>query len=230
VTGELALAPLECEPRIAMESVLRRIDFPADGDGEFRTADEHLHGGSLILRGRAASLRTANEGILGLERELIRPAQIEIRFVAERPGGAPRTVGLLAAPLTAGRVAALAAYLRMDTVGDYEVEVAQESRIADPVHEVVTAGVFGNALVHTNADGTYRLHLDLTVAGAAEGVRTIASGVGGVPILQSVALAKRVAPLRFDVTAGRPRTVDLGTDPFSRGEEGRLSAVVTVHP
>jgi len=229
-SGELALAPLESEPRLSLDSVLHRIGFPADGEGEFRTGDEHLHGGSLLLRGRAASLRAANEGILALERELIRPAQIEIRFVAERPGGAARTVGLLAAPLTAGRVAALAAYLRMDTIGDYEVEVAQEARIADPVHEVVTAGVFGNALVHVNADGTYRLHLDLTVAGAAEGVRTIASGVGGVPILQSVALRKRVAPLRLDMAAGRPRSVELGQDPFSRDEEGRLSAVVTVHP
>lgn len=229
-TGELALAALEGEPRLAMESVLHRIGFPADGDGEFRTADEHLHGGSLLLRGRAASLRTANEGILALERELIRPARVEIRLVAERPGGEARTVGLLAAPLTAGRVAALAAYLRMDTIGDYEVEVAQESRIADPVHEAVTAGVFGNALLHPNTDGTYRLHLDLTVVGAAEGVRTIASGTGGVPIVQSVALAKRVAPLRLDLAAGRPRTVDLGTDPFSRGEEGRLMAIVTVQP
>ncbi len=229
-TGELALAPLETGPRLALESVLHRIGFPADAEGEFKTGDEHLHGGSLLLRGRAASLRAANEGILALERELIRPAQIEIRFVAERPGGAARAVGLLAAPLTAGRVAALAAYLRMDTIGDYEVEVAQEARIADPVHQVVTAGVFGNALVYVNADGTYRLHLDLTVAGATEAIRTIASGVGGVPILQSVALAKRVAPLRLDVAAGRPRSVDLGQDPFSRAEEGRLSAVVTVHP
>lgn len=227
-TGEFALVPGEARSRLGMDGVLGRIGFHAEDEGEFKQADHQLHGGCLLLRGRADSLRKANEAIAALERELIRPAQIEIRLASERPGAETRTVGLLAAPLTVGRAAALASYRRMDTVGDYEVEVAQESRIADPSHEVVTAGVFGNASLHVNTDATYRLHLDLTVVGASEGIRTIASGVGGVPVVQSVALSRRVAPLRFDLAAGRPRTVDLGPDPFSAGEEGRLVATITV--
>jgi hypothetical protein len=229
-TGELGLVPGEATSRLGMDAILNRIGFFAEEEGEFRRNTDYLHGGCLLLRGTAANLRRANDGILALERELIRPAQVEIRLAVEGPGGDLRTVGFLAAPLTAGRTAGLAAYRRMDTIGDYNVEVAQESRIADPLHRVVTSGVFGNALLWANLDATYRLHLDLTVVGAPEGIRTIASGVGGVPMIQSVALSKRISPLRLDLAPGRARTVDLGTDPFSTGEGGRLTATVTVQP
>lgn len=229
-TGELALLPGEARARRQMGGVLERIGFPAEEEGEFKQSNGALHGGSLLLRGKAANLKTANEGIAALERSLIRPAQIEVRLVSERPGAEARTVGLLAAPLTVGRTAALAAYRRIDTVGDYDVEVAQEARIADPNHIAVTTGVFGNASLHANTDGTYRLHLDLTVVGAPDGTRMIESGVGGVPMLQSVGLSTRASALRLDLAGGRARTVDLGSDPFSSGEAARLTAVVTVQP
>lgn len=229
-TGEIALLPGDPLPRLGMDNLVARVGFDPQQEGEFRHANGQLHGGCLLLRGTASDLRAANERLAAIEREIIRPGQIEVRLVADHPGIAARTVGFLAAPLTVGRKAALAAYRRMDTVGDFDVEVAQEARIADPNHEVVTAGVFGNASVYGNTDGSYRLHLDLTVIGAPEGIRTIASGAGGVPILQSVALSRRVAPLRFDLAAGRSRTVELGPDPFSPGEVGRLTAIVTVQP
>jgi len=231
-TGELALIPKEEEPspRMAMDGVIEKMGFPAEQEGEFRHGDAYLFGGCLLLRGTAASLRKADDGIAVLERELIQPARLEIRLSAERARGESRTVGLLAAPMTVGRRVALAAYLRMDTVGDYDVEIAQEARIADPNHTVVTAGTFANADLFRNPDGTYRLHLDLTVTGAPEGIRTSASHAGGVPLVQTVPLLKRVAPIRFDLAAGRPRTVDLGPDPFSAAEEGRLVATVTVAP
>ncbi|MFI5402332.1 MAG: hypothetical protein ACHQ1G_05295 [Planctomycetota bacterium] len=229
-TGELALLPGEAHARLGMEGVLERIGFPAEEEGEFKQSSSQLHGGSLLLRGKAANLKTASEGIAALERGLIRPAQLEVRLVSERPGAEARTVGFLYVPLTVGRGAALAAYRRRDTVGDYDVEVAQEARIADPEHTVVTAGVFGNASLYANTDGTYRLHLDLTVVGAPDGIRTIESGVGGVPMLQSVELSTRASALRLDLAGGRARTVDLGSDPFSSGEDARLTAIVTVQP
>jgi hypothetical protein len=229
-SGELALLPSEASAPLGTDGVLERIGFPAAEEGEFKQGNSALHGGTLLLRGKAANLKTANEGIAALERSLIRPALIEVRLVSERPGAEARTVGFLAAPLTVGRTAALASYRRIDTVGDYDVEVAQEARIADPNHIAVTAGVFGNASLHSNTDGTYRLHLDLTVAGASDGIRTIESGVGGVPMIQSVALSKRASALRLDLAGGRARTVDLGPDPFSSGEEARLTAIVTVQP
>ncbi|HEX5135931.1 MAG TPA: hypothetical protein VFY93_03085 [Planctomycetota bacterium] len=228
-TGELMLLPSEeglC--RFGLDELPRRIDFRADLDGEFLVAEGSLFGGSLLLRGPAAGLRNANDRIAALERELIRPAQLEIRIAVV--GNESRTAGLLAAPLTLDRKAAMAAYLRMDTVGDYDVEVAQEARIADPNHVVVTAGAFANALLSQNLDGGYRLDLDLVVSAAPGGIQTSAARAGGVPAIQTVAVSRRITPIRVDLVPDRPRTVELGTNPFGAGADARLVAVITVVP
>ncbi|MCK6459387.1 MAG: hypothetical protein L6Q95_05775 [Planctomycetes bacterium] len=226
-TGELALARDEqTETRLDLEDLVRKLDFAAARDGEFRGGSEYLHGGSILLRGAAEDLRLSNDRIAALEREMIRPMLLEIRLAVE--GKESRTAGLLAAQLTAGRLAALAAYVRMDTVGDYDVEVAQESRIADPNHVVVTAGLFANAEISLNPDGICRLDLDLVVSAAPDGIRTSAARAGGVPLVQSVPIVERVVPVRLDLAPGRPRTVDLGESPF--GPDGRLVAVISVQP
>jgi hypothetical protein len=231
-TGELTLLPREDEPpaRFQIDGLIESLGVPMEEEGEFRNAVGDLHGGSIIVRASMEKTRAFLDGIGAMERDLIRPVRLEIRFTVERPGRETRAVGLLASPITAGRGVALAAYRRVDTIGDYDVEVAQESRIADPNHVVVTAGIFANAAVFANADGTYRLHLDLTVRGAPEPIRPIVSHVGGVPTLQSVAISRRTDPLRLDVAPGKPRTIDLGPDPFVAGGDGRLVAVVTVEP
>lgn len=228
-TGELALLAGDQGPtaRLGFDDVKWNVGTGLEGETDFRTTDDYLYGGCLFIRASPANVRAAVDGITELEREMIRPVQIEIRLVSDRGREAP-VVGMLAGPLTAGRTAALASYRRMDTVGDYQVEIAQEARIADPEPQVVTAGAFANVTLFANADGTYRMHLDLSVLGVPDGIRTIASQVGGVPILQGVALRKRVDPIRLDIGPGKPRTIDLGPDPFIAGEEGRLVATVTV--
>jgi hypothetical protein len=230
-TGELSLVPEERPgARIDTKGILDRLDFYAEQEGEFRVGNDSLSGGCLLFRGSAEGLRKVNDGIVALERELLRGALVEIRLDVAGPGAESRTAGLLAGPMTAGRKTALAAYMRMDTVGDYDTEVAQEARISDPKHVVVTVGVFANADLFLNLDGTYRLHVDLTASAAPEGIRTSASRAGGLPLVQTVPIAKRVASIRVDLAAGRPRTVELGTNPFPGGAGGRLVAVLTVQP
>jgi hypothetical protein len=223
-SGELTLAAGEARTGSAIEEALA-ID--SNDEGEFLVLSE-VHGGTLLLRGTLEEVKAASETILALERALIRPARLDVRFAVERAGGEPAAAGGLVAPLVLGRPLALAAYRRIDTVGDYDVEIAQESRIADPNHVVVTAGYFGNALLSANPDATLRLHLDLTAAGAPDGMRAVAAQAGGVPLIQSVPLRRRVDPLRLDLAPGKPRRIELGPDPFSADEGGRLVAIVTV--
>jgi hypothetical protein len=231
-TGELMMAgsekPVERLPLDDLVDLLGRSGFPAEQEGEFRTGAADLCGGCVLLRGSAADVSKAGQAVATLERELIRPARLAIVLTVDRPGQESRTAGILASPMTVGRKAALAAYARMDTIGDYDVEVAQESRIADPNLTIVTAGSFANADLSQLDDGTYRLRLDLTVAGAPQGIQTSSARAGGVPPVQCVPLSKCVAPIRADLVAGRPRTFDLGPDPFSSTEGGRIRATVTV--
>jgi len=228
-TGELSLFA-EDEPvqRLPLDSIVALLGMGAGREGEFGFGDSRLDGGSLLLRGPASTLRATSESVAALERELVRPARLDVVLSVERPEGGRRTVGVLSAPMTVGRKAALASYLRMDTIGDYDVEIAQEARIADPVPQVATAGAFANAVLSRNPDGTFRLELDLTVAAAPEGIRTSFSRTGGVPLIQTVPLSKCVAPIRLDLAAGVARAVELGPDPFSGGGEGRLVASVSV--
>jgi hypothetical protein len=224
-TGELAFVQDERSgARLEQQGVLERLDFYAEQDGGFRVSNDSLHGGCVLLRGSAAGLRAANEGILALERELIRRAR------RDRIGVAVGNKARGRAPPPGPSVQARSRPTCGWTIGDYDVEVAQEARIADPSHVVVTAGIFANAEVFLNPDGSYRLHADLTVSAAHEGIRTSTSRAGGTPLVQTVPIEKRVAPIRVDLAPGRPRTVDLGTNPFAAGEDGRLVAVVTVQP
>jgi len=225
-TGELSLIVWEEGlSRMPLDELVERIDFPAEMTGEFKSGSADLFAGSVLLRGPSEELRKANDRIATLESELIRPAMLEVRLMVESPKES-RTVGMLSAPVTLDRKAALASYLRMDTVGDYDVEVAQESRIADPVHIVATAGAFANVNLSENFDGGYRLDLGLVVSAAPQGIRTSEARAGGVPLLQTVQIAKRTTQIRIDLAPGRPRTIELGTSPF--GADGRLVAVITV--
>jgi hypothetical protein len=233
-SGELQLLPIaggEGRPPLDGGALLDALDLASihpDGSG-FLYRDETLYGGSLLLRADEAGARAALERLKEVERALVRPVWLDIRFAVEAPGAVAREVGVLASPLNVGRRMAAAAYRRMDSVGDYDVEVAQEARIADPIPHTVTAGLFANALVVPGSEQALRLLLDLEVAGVPEAIRTILPAAGGVPALQSESVRRREERLRIDLVPGQPKSIHLGSDPFDPAGEGRLIVTLGLH-
>jgi hypothetical protein len=153
------------------------LDFAEDGDERARldigwirdrfTASgvvlddlEWLHGGALILRASEEAARTVQEGLAELERLHLRPAAVLLEVRA----GDGALAAAFRAPLLMGRRAAVAGYFRRDLVEDYDVEVAQEARISDPVPRPAYAGLFANLDVAPGPGGGHRVRLDLRLS------------------------------------------------------------------
>jgi hypothetical protein len=167
------------------------------------------------------------QGILkGIEQDLLRPVRLSVRLISSSgEGGSSRTIGMLDAPLVAGRGASFAAYHRADYTGDYEVEVAQAARIADPVLMAAYAGFFAYAKVTKSGARSYRLRLGLRVAAFPEGVKEINNASPDFGSVQTVPVLAQRTVVALDLARGA-RTVDMGGDPFS--PERRLFAIVSL--
>ena len=170
----------------------------------------------------AATVKVLKARVASFERELLRPVRLKIELLA-----GDKTVGLLAAPLLIDRTAAFAAYHQLDFLSDYEVEVAQEARIADPVRDFAYGGMFANVKVSPAGARNYRLRLDLRVA-AMDAIRAINPAAGGFGSLQSVPVRTRHVRTMLDLAPGRPKTIDLGRNPYAPDKPGRLIARVSV--
>lgn len=231
-SGDLYLASVqngEALGYIDPEPLIRLTGVREPQEGGFLSCDQSLYGGILLLRAPAAEGRAALDGLREAERNILRPAWLRIRFTTQQDGREPETAGVLALPLTVSRRAAAAAYRRMDTIGGYDVEVAQEARIADPIARSVTAGFIANALLLASSENSYRLQLELEAIGA-ETIRTLPSAAGGGPAMQSVPQRKRSGRLQLELVPGRPKSLDLGANPFDTRDAGRLLVIVSVEP
>jgi len=224
--GELAFRiDEEGGPLLGAEELIDRVD-----PGQLRSSHEAtLFGGCLVVHDHEGSVAAISARLAGLEREDLRPLQLGVRFLAVDSGGSSRLVGVLSTPLVARRVVSLGAYRKWDTIGDYDVEVAQEARIADPIHLVVTAGLFAEAVAFPNPGGGWRLQLELSASGAPDGISVIESRVGGVPNLQSIPIRRCASSARLDLAPGDERTLDLGPDPFTPRATARLVARIRLH-
>jgi len=183
-------------------------------------------GGAVLVRASPARVAAMKDTLAALERQLLHPVRCAIELRRGAPGGG-QPVGELNATLLAGGHAALGAYRRVDHVGDYDVEVAQESRIADPIHRIANEGVLANVSVWRSGDG-YRMRLDLEVSALGPEER-IEPDAGGVGPLQRYPRAVRESTYHLELDPGVPATIDLG--PAPGGEPGeRLEARVKVAP
>jgi len=230
VTGRGAIGfceqEAEAEPRFAIDAVLG--DFEAVLDSEnLRAAWLYplacREGQFVVSYGPPDSQARLREKLRGMD-SLIAPYHLEVRL--ESRGAGSNLLGALAFPLTAGRLASAAAYLRRDYVGDYDVEVAQEARIADPILHVSTVGAFANVTLTEIGGNAVHARLDLLVSAAPDGVRQIRGDTGGVPPLQSVPTRESRASVSLDLEPGVPATLELGEDPSDPTGGSRMFAVV----
>jgi hypothetical protein len=210
------------------EGAMGPIEDLVEGLDDAITRQTEIHGGALLVRApkpRIAAMRT----MLGkLERTVLHPVRFEIQLVSIRDNKRS-AIGRVSHPMLCGTGAAFGAYRCLDYVSDYDVEVAQESRISDPVHRVATAGILGNADLARAGNNRYRLRLELEVSAIEEPVATRLN-TGSVGPLQRVPRKVRRSTFILDLEAGRAREIDLGADPFGDERGARLVAMVTCTP
>ena len=218
--GEPQLASINGTPRLDIGGLQERLNALLVDDNATLVHASWLHGGSLILHARPRAAVPVLDRLAILERALIRPVRLEVRILA-----ADRVVGEVFGSALVDRPASIFGYRRLDFVGDYEVEVAQESRIGDPKASAAYAGVVANFLAQSAGTNTYRLQLDLTASSMPEKARVMKHGVGGVGLVQAVDVKRVRLVSRVELTAGTPLRVDLGDNPYG---DGSLVAVITV--
>jgi hypothetical protein len=188
-----------------------------------------MHGGSMLLRTEPNEARMVQATVGALERALLRPVRVRILLVTgDRSPDLTAIVGMMDVPALVESATAAAAYRRIDFLRDYEVEVAQQSRIAAPVLGSAYAGVFANLHVNKTGDRSFRLRLGMRVSALPDGIETIHSGAREIGPLQRATERAVVQDAVFDLADGSSGVLDLGANPFAPGRPGRLFAVVSV--
>jgi len=215
---EILLSPRGEAVRIDVDELSEFLRNELEDDGaSFLHWASWLRGGATVVRAPTAKATRVLDALRTLERALLKPLRIDFKL---------SDGGQFSGPLLAGRPAAFGAFHRLDYVGDYNVEVAQQSRIADPVHSVAYAGIFANVTVHPASSGEYVVRIELKLLGMTEGIRKVASQAGGVPELQSVPVREIKTVVRARLKAGVAHSLDLGRNPYGAG---RLRATITIH-
>lgn len=231
--GSLGLTWRSSAARAAADELRDRTQVRAaealEKEGAFvSTGDGWLGDDSLVVGGDRSVAEAAVKAVSEAEAELLRPARLTVRLVSRGAGAgaaAPeRTLGVVAAPALTGRNVALAAYASIPYVGDYDVEVAQEARISDPVVNVAVGGVVLNVRLSLGPANGWRADLSLVAssAGAVEIVPVTASEVGTI---ERVPVRRARAEQTLLFADGKPREIDLGANLWGAG---RLVAVVRV--
>lgn len=227
--GALAWMPAasaEVGPR--MEDVEQRFKRMIEDDAEAWVQSAGTLGGSLLVRASKERIAQMRRQLAEMESQLLHPVLCEIQLFRQL-AGRKEWVGEATPVLLAGGRAAFGAYHRLDYIGDYDVEVAQESRIADPVHMHATQGLIGDVAVWRRGADRYRAKLNLRVL-ALGPVETVATHAGGVGPIQRIPRSERGSNYFLDLEAGRPIELDLGLDPNDPEGQVRLVATVSVSP
>jgi len=188
------------------------------GDDEVLWNATDLLGGSLLMQAPPARIAGIRKRLARLEQMLLRPVRLSMQFHVIADGGT-RPQGMVNQPALLGTPTVFGSYRRFDYIGDHDVEVAQQARIADPLHKVAVAGILGDATITATAEGQYRVRLALNIssAGKPEEVRPKAGGVGPLERVRRTVL-KLFPTIRL--AEGKSRTIDLGANPYG---EGRLT-------
>ncbi len=191
--------------------------------------------GFLLVNGQA-ELRDWLRAMVGeREQELIRPVSVDLSVwstPAAPPVGEGKSVGpeqgelLFAAGLStvSGRPTGFMTGDTMNYLADYDVEVAQEARIADPIVGQSFAGVLANVRPVLTTDGTrVRIGLNLLLArrGEIEAFPTGAQYLGTVEIFDE---KRTVLNTLAETALGVPYTIDAGPDP--RDPARRIAVVL----
>jgi hypothetical protein len=223
-----------------LDGLVQQVHEGAGGafeeEGTFLTgAGDWPGGGALILRAPPATLAKAAAVLAEAEREATGTVWTSVRLVETPPDVAKgedavrggRTVGVLAGPVVPGGIAAFASHRSTAFVGDYDVEVAQSARIADPIPLTATGGVLVEVRLARAARGAWRVDASLRASstGPVEPAPAQASEVG---VLERIPVRRTRFAGSVVVAPGTPRAVDLGESPWRAPGTTRLWAVFRV--
>ncbi|MCE9637969.1 MAG: hypothetical protein K8T90_19895 [Planctomycetes bacterium] len=218
-------------PRVEAQELerLARATDPGAADVNWNIAALGLGwpgGASLAVTGTDAFRSNAVALAASFERDMLRGAHVSVRLAArDAAGTSEKVLGTVSAPAMTGRNLALAAYASVPYIGDYDVEVAQEARIADPRTLVALGGIVLNVrLAQGPADG-WRADVDLAVSsvGAVESAPVSATEVG---LIERCPIKRTRASQPVILENGKSKEIDLGANPWG---PGRLVAVIRVN-
>jgi hypothetical protein len=207
--------------------IVRKLNWDAFGEKQNNVAfADAWAGGSFVAQGDSAWRAALRDAVTNVERDLLRAGRLDVRLVARGGDGAERAVGALAAPVLLDRRVSLAAYDAVSYVGDYDVEVAENARIAEPKPAAAVGGAVLNATVRRGAAGSVRVDFDLVVTSLGL-LETAPVGASEVGVIERIPVRRAGVARSVVVEAGKAREIDLGPNPWSPPERGeRLFAVV----
>jgi hypothetical protein len=217
--AETLLPPLEGE-------LLAEMVYTATGAGSVLV----LPGGTMIVSGSDEARDRAKEYLRAREKEVFRPVAVDLRIVSSPAGVAEDDAGrpLLAGKVVtlSGRKACLMAGDTLNYLADHDVEVAQESRIADPVIAQSFAGLVANVTPRlAAAGGAAQVAVELLVARRAP-MGVFATGSQCLGTVDVVEEKRTILVTTVGATLGEPCRLDAGPDPSDPAR--RLTLVITV--
>jgi len=220
------------------EDILEEVSLMVDPSYWEQQGALMMVGQSRIqVRADETHLSKVRAFLVDMERQAVRPVVVNLK-VWSMPGSpatgpvkdfSPEGGHLMAAgtlPTIVGRRASLMAGSTANYVADYDVEVAQEARIADPDIGQAFDGLVVNLRPLLSLDGR-TIDLDFQMLFAR---RTIAqpfnAGATFLGPIDHVRKDRRIVDTNLQIPVGSTHLIDLGVDPESK--ERRLVAAIHV--
>lgn len=180
-------------------------------------------GGAFVVQGDAETREAVRAAVVTIERQRVRAARVTLRLEVRGAAGAPaQLVGVTSFPALVGHGAALAAYASVPYVADFDVEIAEKARIADPVIATAVGGTVLNLTLADGPGGALRADLTLFVAGVGPPEPAV-GGAAEVGVIERVPERRSQVAQSVLVAAGRASEIELGPSPWG---PGRLVAVL----
>ncbi len=228
--GRMRIAQIESDRRFEAQDLMGWIGAQESEGVVLPVA--WLHGGALLVVGDTASAKPLRTALAALQSSILQPVRLNLRLLAVGPQTVPDettpAAGLLSLPLLAGRTAGCSTYLSREHVADYDVEVAQDARIGDPIVRAAYGGLFANLRLNRTGPRAYRLRLELRIAGVDDEIREISHGAKEVGPVQDLATRTLLLSPTLDLQAGAAKVTELGADPTDPTGARRLFLLATL--
>jgi hypothetical protein len=171
----------------------------------------------LAMKGEEAVLEEVRRQLRALEVEATHTWSASIRMFSAGGEGERRLLGSVCLPVASGRTACIQAGVEHAYVADWDVEVAQESRIGDPEIGHAFGGVAMNLkLLPTGSARAIAANFDLLFSELEQKIETrrtgnAVTGIIEIPSMQRIRLERQLV-----LVPGETTLVDGGTGPDGR--------------